>query len=104
MNYYLNDNFNEDKAMAGKKSGKESVYDFICRNPGKNTYQISKKLCMSGGKVRHTLSKLKQDGLIKFKIIRNTPRIQKLCYPVDAMSLLPRALKNKINFAVKNDI
>lgn len=90
--------------MAEKKSGKERIYDFICRNPGNNTYQISKKLCMSGGKVRHALYKLKQDGLIRFKVIRNTPRIQKLCYPVDAMSLLPRALKNKINFVVHNKV
>ena len=82
--------------MPKKSSTQEKVYKFICKNPGKNTYVISKKLRMSGGRVRHAIYKLKNCGLVKLKTIRKSPRIQKLCYPVDALSLLPRALKRKI--------
>ncbi|HDJ96731.1 MAG TPA: transcriptional regulator, partial [Candidatus Aenigmarchaeota archaeon] len=49
------------------------VYEFVCKNPGMCTYEISKKLKMSGGRVRHALNQLKKSGLIKFKYEKKNP-------------------------------
>lgn len=82
--------------MPKKSSTQNRIYRFICKYPGKSTYFISKKMRMSGGRVRHALSRLKQTGLVRFKFDRNNPRIRKLSYPIDAISLLPRSLKRKL--------
>lgn len=79
-----------------KKSSEQIIYSFICENPGLNTYQISKKLGMSGGKVRHILKKLKERGLVKFKFERKNPRIKKLTYPIEFWKLFPKVLKSEI--------
>ncbi len=72
------------------------VYCTICSNPGMSTYELSKKLNMTGGRVRYTLSKLQEDGLVKFKIERKTPRLKKLAYPIEAWRLLPRKFKYEL--------
>jgi len=72
------------------------VYKFVCKNPGNSTYYISKKLDMSGGRVRHALCKLKKIGLIRFKFVRDNPRIRKLSYPVGMLKLLPRGMKRQL--------
>ncbi len=72
------------------------VYAFVCRHPGMCTYEISKKLNMSGGRVRYALKKLKESGLVKFKFVKKNPRIKKLTYPVDAWSLLPKTAKEEM--------
>ncbi len=77
------------------------VYGFICRHPGMSTYDISKKLNMTGGRVRHALSKLKENGLVKFKFERRSTRIVKLTYSVDAWSLLPKAAREELRRMVK---
>jgi DNA-binding MarR family transcriptional regulator len=77
------------------------VYAFVCRHPGMSTYDISKKLGMTGGRVRHALSKLKEKGLVKFKFERRSARIRKLTYPVDAWSLLPKAAREELKRMVK---
>lgn len=82
--------------MPKRSTTEYKVYDFICKNPGNNTYYISKKLNMSGGRVRHALCKLKQLGLIRFRFNRNNPRIRKLAYPVDSLKLLPRGIKKQL--------
>ena len=74
----------------------EIIYSFVCKHPGLCTYEISKKLSMTGGRVRYALLKLENVGLIKFKFDRKNPRIKKLCYPVDAWNLLPRNLKKEL--------
>ncbi|MEM5782022.1 MAG: winged helix-turn-helix domain-containing protein [Candidatus Aenigmatarchaeota archaeon] len=79
-----------------RKSSEQLIYCFICENPGLNTYQISKKLKMSGGKVRHALKKLREKGLIKFKFERKNPRIRKLTYPTEFWNLIPGSLRSKI--------
>ncbi|MBI5254078.1 MAG: MarR family transcriptional regulator [Euryarchaeota archaeon] len=38
---------------------------FLEDNQGLNTYQIAKKLGWSGGKVRYTLKKLEENGLVR---------------------------------------
>jgi len=87
--------------MAKEKSTQDKIYRFICKNPGKNTYVISKKMRMSGGRARHAIYRLRDYGLVKLKTIKKSPRIQKLCYPVDALSLLPKALKRKLKRSKK---
>jgi len=72
----------------------DKVYEFVCENPGKSTYDISKKLNMSGGKVRHALFSLEQKGLVVFKFIRQSPRTKKLTFPVNSFKLIPKDLKN----------
>lgn len=95
MNNFLARNLEEQLAM--KKSNTcEIIYDFICDNPGLSTYEISKKLNMSGGRVRHALSRLQKIGLIEFKFERQSPRIKKLTYPISAMKLLPEKLKREL--------
>ncbi len=84
-----------------KKSSEQIIYSFICENPGLNTYQISKKLRMSGGRVRHALKKLRESGLIKFKFERKNPRIRKLTYPTEFWKLFPRVLKSEIKKLLK---
>jgi predicted transcriptional regulator len=74
----------------------DKIYEFVCKNPGKSTYEISKNLNMSGGKVRHALSSLKQKGLVVFKFIRQSPRIKKLTFPVSCFKLMPKKLKVKL--------
>lgn len=82
--------------MSEMNHTEDMVYDFICKNPGMNTYTVSNKLKMTGGRVRHALSKLKEAGLIEFKFVRQSPRIQKLSYPVSAFRLLPRSLRKEL--------
>jgi predicted transcriptional regulator len=79
-----------------EESTKEKIYKFVCENPGKSTYYISKKLQMTGGRVRHALTALWKEGLIKFKFERNNPRIRKLSYPVNFVNLLPKSLKKEV--------
>lgn len=79
--------------MPKRSSTEDIIYDFVCKNPGKCTYFISKKLKMSGGRVRHALNVLNKKGLIRFKFERKNPRIKKLCYPESAWRLLPRKIK-----------
>jgi predicted transcriptional regulator len=86
----------ERKKVPKEESTKDKVYRFVCENPGKNTYYMSKKLQMSGGRVRHALTALWKEGLIKFKFERQSPRIRKLSYPVDFVNLLPKPLKKEI--------
>jgi len=80
------------------------VYAFVCRHPGLSTYEISKKLNMTGGRVRHALSKLKKMGLVKFKFERNNPRIRKLTFPVDAWLLLPKQVKEELKKSLSKKI
>lgn len=82
--------------MPKRSTTEYEVYEFVCKNPGNSTYHISKKLNMTGGRVRHALSKLKQLGLIRFKFDKNNPRIRKLTFPVDTLRLLPRGIKNQL--------
>lgn len=82
--------------MARKRTTEERVYDFVCKNPGTCTYEIAKKLKMSGGRVRHALNQLNSKGLVRFKFVRTNPRIKKLSYPVDAWSLVPTKLKKSL--------
>jgi len=82
--------------MPKKTDTKQKVYLFVCKNPGRNTYEISKSLRMSGGKVRYALYSLEKEGLIKFKIQRSSSRIKKLSYPVDAWKLLPSKIKREL--------
>jgi len=77
------------------------VYAFVCRHPGMCTYEISKKLNMTGGRVRHALSKLKEKGLVKFKFERKNPRIKKLTFPVDAWALLPKAVREELRKSMR---
>jgi predicted transcriptional regulator len=79
----------------------EKIYRFICENPGLSTYDISKKLNLSGGCVRHCLAKLSQKGLIFFKFEKNNPRIRKLSYPINAFKLLPRKILNQLKSFLK---
>jgi len=82
--------------MEKKYITEEKIYRFVCTNPGICTYIISKKMKMSGGKVRNALSRLNQKGLIKFKFERHSPRIKKLTYPVSMFDLMPMVLKKEI--------
>jgi len=74
----------------------DRIYAFVCENPGLSTYEISKRLRMTGGRVRYALSKLKESGLIKFKFERTSARVRKLSYPVNAWELLPRTLRQEL--------
>lgn len=50
------------------RMGEEAQFrllEFLEDNQGLNTYQIAKKLGSSGGKVRHTLKKLEENGLVR---------------------------------------
>ena len=87
--------------MVKESYTEDIVYAFVCRHPGLSTYEISKKLGMTGGRVRHALSKLKEKGLVKFKFQRRSARLVKLTYPVDAWSLLPKALREELRRMVK---
>jgi len=82
--------------MSKETSTKDEIYSFICKNPGFSTYEITKDLGMTGGRVRHALIKLEQNGLIKFRFEKNNPRIRKLSFPVDFPKLLPNTLKKEI--------
>lgn len=79
-----------------KLTTEQQIYEFVCSNPGKSTYEISKILKMSGGKVRHALMKLKERGLIKFKVVRASYRIKKLSFPTKVWELLPPSLKDQL--------
>jgi len=72
------------------------IYELVCDYPGLSTYDISKRLKMTGGRVRSTLSLLKKNGLIRFKFEKHNPRIKKLTFPIDVFSLLPRELKTDL--------
>lgn len=82
--------------MPKRSTTEYKIYEFVCKNPGNCTYYISKELNMSGGRVRHALSKLKKLGLVRFKFDRNNPRIRKLTYPVDTLRLLPKGIRNQL--------
>lgn len=82
--------------MPKKSTAEHEIYKFICENPGYCTYDISKKMGMSGGKVRYFLQRLEKSGLVEFKFERNDPRIRKLTYPVSAWRLLPKNIKSKL--------
>jgi len=82
--------------MPKRSSTEDVVYNFVCKNPGKCTYFISKNLNMSGGRVRHALNVLNKKGLIRFKFERKNPRIKKLTYPVSAWRLLPRKIRGQL--------
>ena len=73
------------------------VYEFICKNPGLSTYEISKKLRLSGGKVRYSISKLEKIGLIKCKFVSNPGRIKKLSFPIKSFTLIDRKIKSKLS-------
>ena len=79
-----------------RKTTEQVVYEFICSNPGKSTYEISKSLKMTGGRVRHALKKLKERGLIKFRAMRSSYRIKKLSFPINVWKLLPNSLKKQL--------
>ena len=81
-----------------KRSSKteQLVYEFICSNPGKSTYEISKTLRMSGGRVRHALTKLSEKGLIRFKIVRSSYRIKRLSFPIEVWKLLPPRIRKQL--------
>jgi len=86
-----------------RKHGKTEyrVYKFVCRHPGLSTYEISKKLKMSGGNVRNALSNLHKKGLVFFRFERSNPRIRKLTFPVSVWKLLPRVLRKELKSIVK---
>lgn len=85
------------------KHGKaeDRVYQFICKNPGLNTYEISKKLKMSGGNVRNALNNLHKKGLVVFKIEKGNVRVKKRCFAVNLVRLLPTSLKKEIKELLK---
>jgi DNA-binding MarR family transcriptional regulator len=62
------------------------------------TYEISKRLRMSGGRVRYFLLRLQKKGLVKFKFDRKNPRIKKLTYPLTTLELLPKNIKAQLKF------
>ncbi|MFQ6055361.1 MAG: hypothetical protein ACE5J3_05190 [Methanosarcinales archaeon] len=82
--------------MQKKQPTEDIIYQFVCENPGNCTYTISKRLKMSGGRVRNALIRLKQMGLVKFKFDRHNPRIRKLTYPVRMWRLVPKTLKRDV--------
>ena len=88
--------------MPRKSSTQVIIYRFVCENPGCSTYYISKKLKMSGGKVRYALARLAEKGLIKFKFDKKNPRIRKLSYPNDFWSLLPKKIKINLKKMLKS--
>jgi hypothetical protein len=57
---------------------------------------------MDGWKVRHALSSLEQEGLVMFKVIKESLRIKKLTFPVSYFKLIPKdlrtSLKNKLSY------
>jgi len=87
--------------MPRKSSSEEKIYRFVCESPGNCTYTISKRLKMSGGKVRNVLIRLKQKGLVKFKFDRRNPRMRKLTYPVKMWDLIPKNLRKNVRKMVK---
>lgn len=82
--------------MSKSSRTNEVVYEFVCKNPGMCTYDMQKKLDMSGGRIRHALTRLHQIGLISFRWVRSNPHTQKLSYAVPAVKLLPRKLLHEI--------
>ncbi|MEM5852836.1 MAG: helix-turn-helix domain-containing protein [Candidatus Aenigmatarchaeota archaeon] len=85
------------------KHGKaeDRVYQFVCKNPGMNTYKISKELKMSGGNVRNALHNLHKKGLIFFKFEKKSNKIEKKCFAVKLMNLLPKTLKRQLKNIVR---
>lgn len=85
------------------KHGKaeDRIYQFICKNPGLNTYEISKRLKMSGGNVRNALSNLHKKGLVTFKVEKGSVRVKKRCFAVNIARLLPSSLKKEIKNLLK---
>lgn len=81
--------------MPRKSATDQIVYDFVCSNPGLCTYEIAKRLRMSGGRVRYTLKKLKEIGLVSFKFDKTNPRFKKLSFPVNMWELLPENIKTE---------
>jgi len=84
---------NIKSAKSSRNSAEHAVYEYVCRKPGLSTYELSKRLKMSGGNVRDALTRLQRKGLVRFKFDKSNPRIRKLTYPVSAWELLPRSLK-----------
>ncbi len=79
-----------------KGSTEDTVYEYICENPGLCTYELAKRLRMSGGNLRSALSRLHKKGLVSFKFDKKNPRIKKLTYPVEFRELLPDVIKDLI--------
>ena len=82
--------------MSKSSRTNELVYEFVCKNPGMCTYDIEKKLNMSGGRIRHSLFRLEQMKLVGFKWVRNSPRLLKLTFPVPAVKILPKKLLKEV--------
>jgi predicted transcriptional regulator len=82
-------------------SAEDKIYQFVCKNPGLSTYEISKSLRMSGGNVRTALLNLHKKGLISFKFERSSVRIKKKCFAVKISRLLPSSLKKEIKGLLK---
>lgn len=72
------------------------VYEQVCATPGITSYEISKKLGMSGGNVRYCLSKLKKIGFVRLKTIYSSSRLKKQVFPVGVNKLLPSQLKKEL--------
>jgi transposase len=89
-------------AQEEKMINEEKVYRFVCEKQGLSTYEISKRLNLSGGCVRHCLTQLHKKGLIFFKFERSSSRIRKLSYPVNAFRLLPRKILNTLKGFVRS--
>lgn len=86
--------------MARQSLSQERVYEQVCKHPGLSTYDLSKSLQMSGGRVRYALQKLKEQGLIKFEFDKSGSRTKKLTYPIHMFQLLPNNLRNKLKEVV----
>jgi len=79
----------------------DKIYQFVCEHPGANTYEIAKKLKMSGGNVRNALSNLHKKGLIAFRFERSNPRIKKHCFAIKIWNLLPKRLRGEIKILLR---
>lgn len=81
--------------MQKKVFTQDVVYSLICEKPGLCGYEISKKLNMNNGRVHTALFKLRRNGFIKSKVIKN-PRRKKIYFPVNAFEMLPARLKKEL--------
>lgn len=71
--------------MSTKKTkgiiSEDFLYSFICKHPNLSTYELSKKIEWTGGKVRTTIKRLEEAKLIEGKFVREGMRIKKLIVP-----------------------
>ncbi len=82
--------------MSKSSKTNEVVYEWVCAKPGMCTYDMEKRLNMSGGRVRHALSRLEKMGLITFRWVQSNPHFYKLSYPVPTKRLLPKKLIHEL--------